>query len=151
VWTTSFVKASSIEKAKVTFTQKLEVPQSIAEAQTTSQDGELTTTGWTDHNGFTTIAYPKNSTPGSEILIVQKGNDIAFMKGVTFLKEGKSFRKLLWHVFDGKLLSCLAHTNNEDRGTYRPTEEVHFKGYIRGLRLKKDDTLESRGTFQFAT
>src|SRR5262249_37215837 len=81
----------------------------------------------TDGAGLATVALP--AMDGKKLLIARKGKDVAFLPEYlqwSFDDNTSQWRKrnpndtLRWHVFD-------------DRGLYRPGEEVHIKGWLRKI------------------
>jgi hypothetical protein len=79
----------------------------------------------TDVNGLANFALM--SAPGKKMLIARNGKDVAFLpEDLSWWDDGNysGWRKqaagdgVRWHVFD-------------DRGMYRPGEEVHVKGWLR--------------------
>ncbi|MCO5552714.1 hypothetical protein L7F22_006231 [Adiantum nelumboides] len=74
----------------------------------------------TDDNGLAVIKTQGNNE--YEMICVQKGKDLTFMPS---LRIGQSdCESYEWYVFDS-------------RGLYKPTEEVHIKGYVRKVERKK--------------
>ncbi|UJR17435.1 hypothetical protein I4U23_004330 [Adineta vaga] len=78
----------------------------------------------TDHQGLCTIA--KENCGNNEILIVQKGDDLCMLPDIS--SYSLNTNTYVWHVFN-------------DRGLYKPKEEVHIKGYVRSLEVKGDAKL----------
>jgi uncharacterized protein YfaS (alpha-2-macroglobulin family) len=83
--------------------------------------------GKTEANGLANFALPTE--PGKKMLIARTGKDTAFLpEDLDYWDDGNygGWRKqaandtLRWHVFD-------------DRGMYRPGEEVHVKGWLRNV------------------
>ncbi|HEY6401016.1 MAG TPA: MG2 domain-containing protein, partial [Blastocatellia bacterium] len=81
--------------------------------------------GRTEAKGLANFALANG--PGKKMLIARNGKDVAFLpEDLSWWDEGShsGWRKqdvvdaLKWHVFD-------------DRGMYRPDEEVHVKGWLR--------------------
>jgi hypothetical protein len=79
----------------------------------------------TDANGLANFALLNG--PGKKMLVARNGKDVAFLpEDLSWWDDGNysGWRKqrvgdeLRWHVFD-------------DRGMYRPGEEVHVKGWLR--------------------
>ncbi|KAH7352881.1 hypothetical protein KP509_19G068600 [Ceratopteris richardii] len=78
-------------------------------------------TSLTDEYGLTVVEA--EHADRQEIISVQKDKDITFLPSVSVRKlDDQIFG---WYVFDS-------------RGVYRPTEEVHIKGYLRKLERKKN-------------
>jgi uncharacterized protein YfaS (alpha-2-macroglobulin family) len=91
--------------------------------------------GETDRQGICTIA--KHQSEGgqlentrNEILIVEKGDDQCMLTDVYSYASNPNM--YVWHVFN-------------DRGLYKPKEEVHIKGYVRLLEVKGDAKLPTYG------
>jgi uncharacterized protein YfaS (alpha-2-macroglobulin family) len=88
----------------------------------------------TNHQGLCTIAKYKseNDERGkaenirNEILIVEKGDDLCMLIDIYFSASNPNI--YVWHVFN-------------DRGLYKPKEDVHIKGYVRLLEVKGDAKL----------
>ncbi|CAF4451576.1 unnamed protein product, partial [Rotaria magnacalcarata] len=57
----------------------------------------------------------------NEILIVEKGDDLCIQVNIHSYRSTDD--AYIWHVFN-------------DRGLYRPKEEVHIKGYVRLMKIK---------------
>ncbi|HEX5083527.1 MAG TPA: Ig-like domain-containing protein, partial [Blastocatellia bacterium] len=83
------------------------------------------TSAKTEANGLANFAL--TAAPGRKMLIARSGKDVAFLpEDLSWWDDGNysGWRKqaagdsLSWHVFD-------------DRGMYRPGEEVHVKGWLR--------------------
>ncbi len=83
--------------------------------------------GKTAANGLASIPLPNR--PGKKMLIARNGKDVAFLpEDFGWWDDGNhsGWQKrsaddaLRWHVFD-------------DRGMYRPGEEVHVKGWLRNI------------------
>ncbi|MGB7068434.1 MAG: alpha-2-macroglobulin family protein [Pyrinomonadaceae bacterium] len=99
-------------------------------------------TNRTAANGIQRIALPVNQTAtnGMNILVAKRGNDVAFLpenSDYYWQEAGGWYRKtqgesLQWFVFD-------------DRGMYRPNEEVAVKGYLRKLTTGKFGDIEGLG------
>ncbi|KAH7352882.1 hypothetical protein KP509_19G068700 [Ceratopteris richardii] len=78
-------------------------------------------TSLTDEYGLSVVEAEQ--TDRQEIISVQKDKDITFLPSVSI---SELYDQIFgWHVFDS-------------RGVYRPTEEVHIKGYLRKLERKKN-------------
>lgn len=107
----------------------------IKEIETVDENGEVAEaetiepaqTNRTGENGILRLSLPDTpSTKQQNLLIARKGKDIAFLPENTdyYWQESGTWHKqsdytyLRWFVFD-------------DRGMYRPKEEVAVKGYIR--------------------
>src|SRR5262245_29432549 len=114
-------------------------PLPDVELTLTSETRKGTATGKTDADGLAHIEMqgepmshqeaPYRARDVSSLLIARKGNDTAFLPpNISYWMYDKSgwFKKrpygdlLKWHVFD-------------DRGMYRPGEEVKIKGWVRRL------------------
>src|SRR5262249_9844137 len=83
--------------------------------------------GKTTANGLVSIGLPNS--PGKKMLLARNGKDVAFLpEDWGWWDDGNhsGWQKrtagdvLRWHVFD-------------DRGMYRPGEEVHIKGWLRNV------------------
>jgi alpha-2-macroglobulin len=112
----------------------------IKETQTVDENGETTDvetieaaqTNLTGDNGILRLALPDAASNQQNLLIAKKGKDLAFLPENTdyYWQEGGTWHKqagtdyLRWFVFD-------------DRGMYRPKEEVAVKGYIRKVTAGK--------------
>ncbi len=70
----------------------------------------------TDEHGLCTVTVPAMST--TYIMVAQHGADVAFIHDIRI--HARKTGQLLWHVFT-------------DRGVYKPSESVSFKGYVRHL------------------
>ena len=73
----------------------------------------------------------------AQMIVARKGNDVAFLpEGVWWWHHEGSWKtvtrqpEVRWHVFD-------------DRGLYRPGEEVHLKGWLRRLGVGKGGDVEA--------
>ena len=64
------------------------------------------------------------------ILIVEKDDDLCILTDIYSYASNPNV--YVWHVFN-------------DRGLYRPKDEVHIKGYVRLLEVKGDAKLPSYG------
>ncbi len=79
-------------------------------------------TATTDAAGTATVLLPYG--PAAELLVASRGNDTAFLPAYPYFWGDGGWQRrpptdtLRWYVFD-------------DRGLYRPGEEVHVKGWIR--------------------
>jgi uncharacterized protein YfaS (alpha-2-macroglobulin family) len=81
----------------------------------------------TNHQGLCTIAKYKSEGREAEntrngILIVEKGEDLCML---TDIHSYENLNVYIWHVFN-------------DRGLYKPKEDVHIKGYVRLLEVNGD-------------
>lgn len=80
--------------------------------------------GVTDADGVATLTLPAGK--DARLLIARLGADTAFLPASPYFWGEEGWRQrplvdsLAWHVFD-------------DRGLYRPGEEVHIKGWIRRI------------------
>ena len=54
---------------------------------------------YTNKEGLAVLSYATNV---AETIIVQKGNDVAFIENVKSSLSGLNKSELVWHVFDGK-------------------------------------------------
>jgi uncharacterized protein YfaS (alpha-2-macroglobulin family) len=94
----------------------------------------------TDTNGITRISLP--NTRSKKMLIARAGKDVAFLpedlswwndENHTGWQKQNLTDILRWHVFD-------------DRGIYRPGEEVHIKGWLRKIGAgPKGDVATAKG------
>ena len=118
-WAMSFVASEPVENGEL-----VEPGESTENAQTGARTAE---------NGLLRMNLPAvQSAKAQNILIARRGKDTAFLPENTdyYWQEGGSwFRKtdsdtLRWFVFD-------------DRGMYRPKEEVAVKGYLRKITAGK--------------
>ncbi len=83
--------------------------------------------GRTGRDGLVTLAMPDGTRRNDIVLVARRGADSAFVEGSYWYWSdwsGATDRKLVWHVDD-------------DRGTYRPGEEVAIKGWIRTVDFRK--------------
>ncbi|CAF1121901.1 unnamed protein product [Rotaria sordida] len=85
----------------------------------------------TNHQGLCTIPKYKSENDEGEntqnkILIVQKDDDLCML--VDIYSYASNLNAYVWHVFN-------------DRGLYKPNEDVHIKGYVRLLEVKGDAKL----------
>jgi alpha-2-macroglobulin len=67
---------------------------------------------------------------GNEVLIVEKDDDLCMLTDIYSYASNPNV--YVWHVFN-------------DRGLYKPKEEVHIKGYVRLLEIKGDAKLPTYG------
>ena len=93
----------------------------------------------TNDQGLCTITnYRSNNEEniGKEILIVAKDDDQCILTDI--YSYASSPDMYVWHVFN-------------DRGLYKPKEEVHVKGYVRLLQIKGDAKLPTyaQGTIDY--
>jgi alpha-2-macroglobulin len=94
----------------------------------------------TTANGILRLPLPDNSSKGQNMLVGRRGNDVAFLpenSDYYWQDSGTWYKKpesdsLRWFVFD-------------DRGIYKPKEEVSVKGYIRVVTGGKFGDVESLG------
>lgn len=77
----------------------------------------------TDQNGICKIDYIGE--PRSKV-IIESGNDVCFLSEI--YNYVSDLNTHVWHVFN-------------DRGLYRPQEEVHIKGYVRLLKIEGEALL----------
>ncbi|KAK0039411.1 Ig-like domain-containing protein [Biomphalaria pfeifferi] len=121
---------------------------SIKEVETVDEKGETTEaetieqaqTNRTGDNGILRLALPEQSANQPNMLIAKRGKDVAFLPENTdyYWQEGGTWHKqaysdyLRWFVFN-------------DRGMYRPKEEVTIKGYIRKITAGKFGDVEGLG------
>jgi hypothetical protein len=70
-------------------------------------------------------------TKGSECIIAQKDKDIAFVQSV-FALNGEAKNDIVWHTAD-------------DRGMYRPKEQLSLKGYVRVVKRDEKEAYEHLG------
>ena len=66
----------------------------------------------------------------NEILIVEKDDDRCMLTDINSYASNPNV--YVWHVFN-------------DRGLYKPKEDVHIKGYVRLLEVKEDAKLPTYG------
>ncbi len=111
-----------------------EVEMALANYKTAEQAAART-----DSNGLAKIALPDRG--GKKMLIARSGKDVAFLpEDLSWWDDGNysGWRKqdpgdlLRWHVFD-------------DRGMYRPGEEVHVKGWLRKIGAGSRGDVEMAG------
>ena len=95
-----------------------QVNVSFGQSQNTTNDQGLCTL---DNLNF-------NDNPRNPPLVVQKDDDQCILTDI--YSYGISTNQYVWHVFN-------------DRGLYKPKEEVHIKGYVRSLEIKGDAKLPS--------
>ncbi|MCB9561597.1 MAG: Ig-like domain-containing protein [Kofleriaceae bacterium] len=88
-------------------------------------------TATTDDQGLATIKLPGTSKKGAGMLIARQGDDVAFMlDDNAWWSDSSSWLKsdygdqLRWYVTD-------------DRQMYRPSEEVHLKGWLRRVGMNE--------------
>ncbi len=108
----------------------------LAGAKLQLVDGKFSQgTAETKADGLAKIILPKSisSKSDEQLLIARRGADTAILPANHFYLNNNSIffseREIHWHVFD-------------DRGMYRPGEEVHFKGYVRRLNNAKNGDVE---------
>ncbi len=120
----------------------------IKEVETVDENGETVEAetieaaqnNRTTESGILRLALPDTVANQQNLLIAKKGKDIAFLPENTdyYWQEGGTWHKqtgtdyLRWFVFD-------------DRGMYRPKEEVSVKGYIRYITAGKLGDVEGLG------
>ncbi|NDD28485.1 MAG: hypothetical protein EB084_09510, partial [Proteobacteria bacterium] len=87
---------------------------------------QSTTRGATDASGLATFDLPA-AAAAHRVLVARKGDDVAVLpESQYWWSSGEGWRRgtrrptLKWFVFD-------------DRGIYKPKEQVHFKGWLRQL------------------
>lgn len=121
---------------------------SFKETETTQENGDVSEaevineaqTNKTTDNGILRLPLPENQAKKPNLLIARKGKDVAFLPENTdyYWQDYGSWTKsnpsdtLRWFVFD-------------DRGMYRPKEEVSVKGYIRIYQAGKFGDIEGLG------
>ncbi|HEY0429809.1 MAG TPA: DUF6049 family protein [Pyrinomonadaceae bacterium] len=121
---------------------------SIKETETVDETGEVAQTetikpaetNRTGDNGILRLPLPDTQATRQNLLIARRGKDVAFLPENTdyYWQEYGSWYKtgqpdtLRWFVFD-------------DRGMYRPKEDVTLKGYIRVLQGGKFGDVQSLG------
>ncbi|CAF4486725.1 unnamed protein product, partial [Rotaria sp. Silwood2] len=98
----------------------------------------------TNHQGLCTIVNRQSETDQegetyftrNETLIIKKGNDQCMITDIYSYTSNPNI--YVWHVFN-------------DRGLYKPKEDVHIKGYIRLLEVKGDAKLPTyaQGTVDY--
>jgi len=91
----------------------------------------------TNHQGLCTLEnFQFDNNRENPILIVEKDNDQCILTDI--YSHGSSLNQYMWHIFN-------------DRGLYKPSEEVHIKGYVRILEVKGDAKLPSyaQGTVNY--
>lgn len=122
--------------------------EAIKEVETVDENGETAEaetieeaqTNRTGENGILRLSLPATAANQPNMLIAKRGNDIAFLPENTdyYWQEGGTWYKqgyapyLRWQVFN-------------DRGMYRPKEEVTIKGYIRKITAGKFGDVEGLG------
>jgi alpha-2-macroglobulin len=120
----------------------------VNETETIDENGETAKTeviepaqsNRTGENGILRLPLPDTQATRQNLLIARKGKDIAFLPENTdyYWQEYGSWHKtgesdsLRWYVFD-------------DRGMYRPKEEVSVKGYIRVYQAGKFGDIQGLG------
>ncbi len=86
--------------------------------------------GVTGADGTVTFALPAASSELTGIMVGTKGDDTSFLPEVFYSRGTSQFYKknygsqMRWMVFD-------------DRGMYKPSEEVHIKGFVRNIEMEK--------------
>jgi uncharacterized protein YfaS (alpha-2-macroglobulin family) len=121
---------------------------SFKEIETVDENGDVSEaetineaqTNRTSDNGILRLPLPEEQAKKANLLIARKGKDIAFLPENTdyyWQDYGSWFKSngsdtLRWFVFD-------------DRGMYRPKEEVSVKGYIRVYQAGKFGDIEGLG------
>lgn len=108
----------------------------ITELVTGAPVGQASVSAWnkkkeTNNQGLCTIGEQGDGNDeGNAVLIVEKGGDQCIL---TDIRLYASFSNAyIFHVFN-------------DRGLYKPKEEVHIKGYARLLEIKGDAKLPTYG------
>ena len=92
----------------------------------------------TSRQGLCTIGKSQSGADGegelgngrNELLVVEKNGDLCMLTDVSLYASDPNV--YVWHVFN-------------DRGLYKPKEQVHIKGYVRSLQVKGDAKLPSYG------
>ncbi len=100
-------------------------------------------TGATAADGTATVTLPAGR--GAQLLVGRLGDDVAFLPANVYAWGDEGWQQrpradsLAWYVFD-------------DRGLYRPGEEVHVKGWIRRVGAgPRGDVGGLRGAAEFVT
>jgi uncharacterized protein YfaS (alpha-2-macroglobulin family) len=122
--------------------------ESIKEIESVDENGEVAETetiepaqaNRTGENGILRLPLPDAPAPKQNLLIARRGKDVAFLPENTdyYWQESGSWHKqnditsLRWFVFD-------------DRGMYKPKEEVTVKGYIRVYEAGKFGDIQGLG------
>ena len=97
------------------------VPVQQATVSISNQKGE------TNSQGLCTILQNiEEENNQGKMLIAQKGEDLCILPDI--YSYASNVNTYVWHVFN-------------DRGLYKPKEEVHIKGYVRYLEVKGDAKL----------
>src|SRR5687767_10862989 len=93
----------------------------------------------TGPDGLARLELPLQSDPHGGLLIARLNNDVAILPETTswytsdtLWRNRAAADSLVWYVFD-------------DRGLYRPGEQVHVKGWVRRLAGRKSGDLGSLG------
>lgn len=111
-WVTELMTGASVHQATVSIWNK---------KNETNQQGLCTIEDDTIDNFVRDEEYEKN-----KILVVKKDKDVCILADVhTYVSNFDSYT---WHVFN-------------DRGLYKPKEEVHVKGYVRLLKIVDEGKL----------
>ena len=122
--------------------------EAIKEIETIDESGETAEaetieaaqTNRTTENGILRLPLSDTAADQQNMLIAKKGKDVAFLPENTdyYWQQGGTWHKqaqvdyLRWFVFD-------------DRGMYRPKEEVAVKGYVRKITAGKLGDVETLG------
>lgn len=113
-WVTDLMNGTPINEATVSISDKKEV---------TNQEG-LCTIEKCKLTNVKRVREEEDENDGeNEILVVEKGDDLCLVEDVHDSEAIDDF--YVWHVFD-------------DRGLYRPKEDVHIKGYVRLLKFDNE-------------
>ncbi|CAF1474876.1 unnamed protein product [Didymodactylos carnosus] len=90
----------------------------------------------TNQQGLCTIRTLSTENNEGGILVVEKDEDTCMVVDIYHHKS--YFNVYVWHVFN-------------DRGLYKPNEDVHIKGYVRLLKVESEAKLPSyaQGTIDY--
>ena len=105
VWVTELMTGAPVNEATVLTSNK---------KSKTNQQGLSTIEKYTKQDDESNQVQNRNK----EILIVEKDDDLCML--VNIYTYASSYNTYVWHVFN-------------DRGLYKPKEDVHIKGYVRLL------------------
>lgn len=93
------------------------VEKSKAKKKGKGEKGEENGDDSLSENSFATLPFDWKNHQGC-ILIAQTSKDVAFLENISSLPRSETQENVIWHTFD-------------DRNMFRPTEDVHVKGYLR--------------------
>ncbi|CAF4978124.1 unnamed protein product [Rotaria sp. Silwood1] len=128
-WVTELMTGAPINQATVSISNK---------QKETNQQGLCTIEQYNTENDERREVQKKRKVNNREhgILVVAKDDDLCM--SVNIYTDASVLNAYVWHVFN-------------DRGLYKPKEDVHIKGYVRLLKVKGEAKLPTyaRGTIDY--